>query len=105
MPFFMNVFDADFEGNLVLSDRHHIPKFVCRRNAGRGRELVAAWNKGPYDLSGTDADGDDEKYLRITFCLHDTKNWATIQVDLTNGAAAAAAVTPYEVVSILNADT
>lgn len=101
MSFFMNVFDSDFEGNLLLSDRHHIPKFVCRRNAGRGKELVAAWNKGPYDLSGNDADGNAERYLKVTFCLYDTKNWATIQVDLTTGAA----LTPQEIVSTLNADT
>mgnify|MGYP001290638757 CR=1 FL=1 len=101
MPFFLNVFDSDFEGNLVLSDRHHIPKFVCRRNAGRGKEVVAAWNKGPYDLSGNDADGNAERYLKLTFCLYHTKNWATIQVDLTTGSA----LTPQEIVSTLNADT
>lgn len=101
MSFFMNVFDSDFEGNLLLSDRHHIPKFVCRRNAGRGKEIVAAWNKGPYDLSGNDADGNAKRYLKLTFCLYDTKNWATIQVDLTTGSA----LTPQEIIATLNADT
>jgi hypothetical protein len=105
MAFFLNVFDDDFEGNLLLGDRHHIPKFVCRKNAGRGKEVVAAWNRGPYNLSGNDSDGNVKKNLKITFCLHATKNWATLQIDLTNGAASASAVTPEEVVSILNANT
>lgn len=105
MAFFLNLFADDFEGNLLLGDRQHIPKFVCRRNAGRGKEVVAAWNKGPYNLSGNDADSNAKKYLKVTFCLYNNLNWATLQIDLTNGAASASAVTPQEVVAILNADT
>lgn len=106
MTFFQNLFAQDFEGNWLLGDRHHIPKFVCPKNTGRGDELVTVWNEGPYDLTGQDADGTvDSDLLDITFALHEPKNWATIQVDVGAGAAVAAAVTPQEVVTNLNAHT
>ena len=106
MTFFQNLFAQDFEGNWLLGDRHHIPKFVCPKNTGRGDELVTVWNEGPYDLTGQDADGTvDSDLLDITFALHEPKNWATIQVDVGAGAAVAAAVTPQEVVTNLNDHT
>lgn len=106
MSFFQNVFTYDFEGNWVLGDRQHIPKFVVRRNAGRGDEMVVAWNQGPYDLSGSDADGTNTcDTLEIVFSLHDFNNWATISVDIASGADDTSAVTPSEVVTALNADT
>ena len=106
MTFFQNLFAQDFEGNWLLGDRHHIPKFVCPKNTGRGDELVTVWNEGPYDLTGQDADGTVySDLLDITFALHEPKNWATIQVDVGAGAAVAAAVTPQEVVTNLNAHT
>jgi hypothetical protein len=106
MSFFQNVFTYDFEGNWVLGDRQHIPKFVVRRNAGRGDEMVVAWNQGPYDLSGTDADGTNTcDTLEIVFSLHDFKNWATISVDIASGADDTSAVTSSEVVTALNANT
>ncbi len=105
MTFFQNLFAQDFEGNWLLGDRHHIPKFVCPRNAGRGDELVTVWNEGPYDLTGQDADGTiDRDLLDITFALNDPKHWATIQIDIGDGAAVAAAVTPAEIIANLNAD-
>lgn len=105
MPFFQNPFPDDFEGNLVLGDRHHIPKFVCRGNAGRGKEVGIAWNKGPYDLSGNDGDGNSKAILKISFRLHNTKNWATISVDVTVGAGSVSAVKEHEVVNAMNANT
>lgn len=104
MPFFQNPFPDDFEGNLALGDRHHIPKFVVKGNAGRGKELVAAWNKGPFNLSGNDGDGNSNAILKISFRLHNTKNWATLSVDVTVGAGSAAAVKEHEIVAALNAN-
>jgi len=105
MTFFQNLFAQDFEGNWLLGDRHHIPKFVCPKNAGRGDEMVTVWTEGPYDLTGQDADGTvDKDLLSITFALNEPKNWATIQIDIGAGAAVAAAVTPQEIVANLNAD-
>jgi len=106
MSYFQNVFTSDFEGNWVLGDRQHIPKFVVPRNAGRGDEMVVAWTQGPYDLSGTDADGTDTcDTLEIVFAIHNFQNWATLSVDIASGADDTSAVTASEVVAALNADT
>jgi hypothetical protein len=106
MSFFQNVFAADFEGNWVLGDRHHSPKFVVRQNSGRGNEYVVVHNEGPYDLSGDDADGTNScDTLEIMYALREPKNWAEISVDITAGAASSAAVTPGEIVAALNDDT
>ena len=106
MTFFQNLFTQDFEGNWLLGDRHHIPKFVCPRNAGRGDELVMVWKEGPYDLTGQDADGAiDKDLLSITFAMNDPKAWATIQIDIGAGAASSSAVTPAEIVGNLNGNS
>ncbi len=105
MPFFQNPFADDFEANWLLGDRHHIPKFVLKNNSGRGKELVYAWTKGPYDLTGNDSDGNARKYLNIVFCLYNTKNWATISVDLTGYASVPSAVLAEEIVTALQSNT
>jgi len=105
MSFFQNVFTSDFEGNWLLGDRHHIPKFVVRRNAGRGDELVVSWTEGPYNLSSNDADSTSSANLKIEFALHDFKSWVRISIDVTAVAANTSAVTAREIISALNADT
>jgi hypothetical protein len=105
MSFFQNPFLDDFEGNWVLGDRQHIPKFVLRGNAGRGKELVYAWKQGPYNLSGNDTDGAVKKFLNIVYCLHNFKNWGTLQVDLSTNVAVLASANAEEVVDSLNANT
>jgi hypothetical protein len=107
MPFFQNVFTSDFEGNWVLGDRHHVPKFVVRQNSGRGDEYVVAWSEGPFvGLDGTDADGTDTREtLEIMYALREPKNWALISVDIMVGADDTSSVTPQEVATALNADT
>jgi hypothetical protein len=112
MTFFQNPFLSDFEGNWLLGDRHHIPKFVCPHNAGRGDEHVVTWAEGPYDLSGVDSDGtNDTDTLVVVYALNDQpksgvsfKNWATISIDITATAASISAVRPEEIVTDLNAD-
>lgn len=105
MPFFQNPFADDFEANWLLGDRHHIPKFVLKNNAGRGKESVYAWTAGPYNLSGNDPDGNPRKYLNIVYRLHHSKNWATLSVDVTGYAASASAVTTPEIVTALQSNT
>jgi hypothetical protein len=104
MPFFQNPFYEDFRGSLLLGDRQHIPGFEVKGNAGRGQELVVSWKDGPYNLTGNDADGNAKNILKISFALHNTKNWATISVNVSTGAGNASAVRPEEVVAALNAD-
>lgn len=106
MSFFQNVFTSDFEGNWVLGDRQHVPKFVVHPNTGRGDEYVVAWNQGPYDLSGNDADGTNSSdTLEIMYALREPKNWAKILVDIMSGADDTSSVTASEVVTALKADT
>lgn len=105
MPFFQNPFPDEFDANLLLSDRHFVPEFVLKGNAGRGKEIAYAWTQGPYVLNNNDADGASRRFLNIVFCLYNFKNWGTIQVDLTSQAANAAAVLPEEVVVSLNANS
>lgn len=105
MPFFQNPFANDFEGNWLLSDRQYTVKFVAKSNAGRGKEMVYAWTAGPYNLSGNDPDGNPRKYLSIIYRLHNTKNWATLKIDLTGYASSASAVTIEEVVTALQSNT
>lgn len=104
MPFFQNPFSDEYQGNWLLGDRHHMPTFVVPVNAGRGRDLVVSWTNGPFDLSGNDADGNPTNILKLSFALHNTKNWATISVNISSGAASAAAVTEAEVIAALNAN-
>lgn len=105
MAFFQNPFHEDFEGNWLLADRHHIPKFVVKRNAGRGAELVRTHIVGPYDLSGNDSEGDAANILKVCFSLNNNKNWATLSIDISDGAASSSAVTSAEIVAALNGDT
>jgi len=106
MSYFQNPFAEDFLGVWVLADRQHMPTFKCPLNSGRGSEIVTAWNKGPYDLSGVDADGASTDTLEMRFALDmdDFKNWATVSFDVTTTAVSTSAVTSREVISALNAD-
>ena len=67
MPFYQNPFTADFEGNWLLGDRQHIPKYVVKGNRGRTDELVTVHAEGPYDLSGNDADSNAKNVLSIEY--------------------------------------
>jgi hypothetical protein len=103
MPFFQNPFPDEFRGNWLLGDRHHVPTFIVKGNAGRGKEIVYAWNRAPYNLSGSDADGNPNKYLSINYSLHNRNNWATMKIDLTTTCSSPAAVQASEVISALAA--
>ena len=105
MPFFQNPFTEEFEGSWPVGDRHHMPTYVIKPNTGRGKEIIYSWNKSPYNLSGNDLDGNAKKYLNIIYCLHNPKNWATMQIDLTAGAVSSAAVTIEEVNAALLANS
>jgi len=107
MPFFQNVYIADYRGSFPLGDRQKSPTYICPKNAGRGNNIVVAWNKGPYDLSGNDSDANSSATLNIklAFDSGDFKNWGTVSVDISAGADSAAAVQAWEAVAALNADT
>ena len=115
MTYFMNPFHEDFYGVWVIDDRAHHPTFPCPRNAGRGHNIVTAWNlpsgdpPRTWDLSGVDADGDATKDLVLQFAIGaDFLNWTILTVDLTDDSnvsftAVPAAMQPNQIVAILNA--
>jgi hypothetical protein len=101
--FYQNVFVSEFRGDWVLGDRQYSPTFRCLGNAGRGPEIVRAWNQAPYDLSGNDVDGNATRNLTINFArdLDLFKNWVSITVDLGVSATTTAA----DIVTTLTANT
>ena len=103
MTFFQNPFTPDFQGNLILGDRHHIPGFPIKGNAGRGDNLVMNWNNGPFDLSDNDADGTDISNLILWVAIdtEDFNNWSQLSIDLGTGATE----TVFSIRDTLNADT
>lgn len=104
MPFFQNPFKDEFRASVPLGDRHYTPTFVLKENAGRAQDAVWAFVASPFDLSGTDPEGDDSDTLNICYAMYGTKNWATMSIDVTTAAASSAAVTSSEIVNSLNAN-
>jgi len=102
MPFFQNPFTYDFEGNWLLGDRQHMPKFVVRRNFGRTDDQVTAWAEPTYNLSGNDADGNSKAVLTLSFALNNFYNWADLPITIS--ASSLAATTAVEVYTSLNAN-
>ncbi len=105
MPFFQQVFPVEFVGSLNLGDRVHQPRFSVPANAGRKIDSVASFTDGPYNLSGADPESNAVNVLDIMFAINNTGNWTKISVDITAGAASTSAVTVFEVVNALNANT
>ena len=107
MSFFQNPFPQQFRGNLVLGDRQHIPEWISPQNAGRDDDLIMAWNNGPYDLSGQDADGTNDRdilNLRFAIDVGTFLNWTPVAVDIGAGAVSLAATTVDEIALNLNED-
>ena len=105
MTFFQNPFAEDFEGNWVLADRAHSPKFVVKSNKGRGPEVVSSFCTFPIDLSGSDSSGVASNELNISFSMNNSNNWVTITIDVAATASSTAAVVPKEIVSALRANS
>lgn len=105
--FFQNPFPAEFRGSLPFEDIRFTPTYVCPPNVGRGDEQVIAWNSGPYDFSGVDADGNPAGDLVIEYAIdpNSFQNYASITIDIATAAVTSSDVSEQEVVDILNADT
>lgn len=106
MSFFQNPFPQEYRGHWVLGDRHHIPTFKCPLNAGRGPTTVVAWNDGPYDLSGNDADGNSADTLVLQFAI-DAKffQWSQLEIDITTQVSDNSDASPHEIVASLANDS
>jgi len=95
MAFFQNVFDQEFQGNLILADRKLAPTFKVGPNRNLQTKQVA-WKAGPYDLSS----GSD---LEFNFAWDpEFKQWASVTIDVAG--ADASSTKAFEVATALNAD-
>lgn len=89
--FFQNVFDSEFVGSMIYSDRQYNLTFRIPANKNR-TDLMICWNEGPFNLSGNNV-------LTINFSL-DNVYYSPISVTLTNSSS----VTAETIVNTLNAD-
>jgi hypothetical protein len=95
MPFFMNPFDHEYRGHLVLGDRQYTMTFAVPGNVNRS-VLMRAFNVGPYDLSAGGV-------LTFNYAKDsDYKGYATLDIDVTGTTPTA--TTADEIVAILNAN-
>jgi hypothetical protein len=95
MAFFQNVFDQEFQGNLLLADRKLTPVFKVGPNKNLQTKQLA-WNAGPYDLSG-------RTNLEFNFAWDsEFRHWASLSIDVSG--ATESATTPAEVAAALNSD-
>lgn len=93
MSFFQNVFDQEYQGYLVLSDRKLSLTFRVAPNKNTQSNQVA-WNAGPYDFSSA-------SILTFNFAWdNEYKNWAAVSIDVEG--ANPATTTAQEVVEKLN---
>lgn len=103
MSFFQNPFNEEYQGFWVLGDRQHSLTFKCPANTGRGSEIIRSYEPGPYDMDGTDGDGNNTDTLTISFAIDGNfKNYVDLSIDVTSGATSTSAVTQQEVVEALN---
>lgn len=106
MPFFQNPFAEDFKGPSLVDDRQYIQNYDCPANKGRGSNVVMTWEQGPFDMSGSDADGNATSNLTIIFAHGPNLNlFANLTINIAAGATLVTAVTPPEIVAALNADS
>lgn len=95
MPFFQNVFDQEYQGYLLLSDRKLTPTFKAAPNKNLQSKQVA-WNAGPYDFSA-------DSTLVFNFSWDfEFKNWSSVSIDVAG--VNPAATTAHEVASALNTE-
>lgn len=94
--FFQNLFDEEFQGYLVLGDRHHSLTFRVPPNKNAHNYMFAQAGR-VFNLT-------DNEHLTINFAYDkEFKNWAAISIDVSG--ADVAATTADEIVAALNADT
>jgi len=97
MSYFQNVFDAEFQGNLLLSDRQFNMTFKVKGNSPNSSQLFQSWNPAPYNVSTNNS-------LTLNYSFDAGNSWTTLTINVSTGAANASAATAYEVVNALNAN-
>jgi hypothetical protein len=95
MAFFQNVFDQEYQGYLVLSDRKLSPTFKVSPNKNLQSNQVA-WNHGPYDFSSSGL-------LEFNFSWDsEFRNWSNVSIDVAG--VVPSSTSALEVVGKLNSD-
>jgi hypothetical protein len=97
MPFYQNVFDTEFRGNLLLSDKQYNMTFVVNSNINSS-QLMMAFNPEPFDLSVVNT-------LTFNYSFDVGKSYAQLAVNIAAGAVSSSAVSATEVVTALNANS
>ena len=93
MPYYQNVFESDFIGALLLSDRQFNMSFKVRANRNTST-LMRAFGTAPYNTVGNTS-------LTFNYSINSGAIWGAFAVTLTSGAAVSAST----IVDDLNADT
>lgn len=106
MSFFQNPFNKEYQGYWVLGDRAHSLTFKCPLNTGRADEFVRSYGTPPYDLDGTDAEGNNLNSLTISFAADpDLNNYVDLVVNVASAASTLTSVTNTDILNSLNANT
>lgn len=98
MPFFQNVFDAEFQGSLLLSDRQFTMTFKAKGNSPNSSQLFMAWNPEPFNVSSNNT-------LTLNYSFDAGSSWTTLAIDVSTTAASTSAAKASEIVAALNANT
>jgi hypothetical protein len=97
MPYFQNVFDQEFRGNLVLSDRQYSVSFSVKPNVNTA-QIMTAWNTEPWNITNYSS-------LTFNYSFDSGNSWSTFSVDVTTNVANTNAALTYEVVNALNGNS
>jgi hypothetical protein len=93
MGYFQNVFDSEFLGALLLSDRQYNLTFKIRANRNSST-LMRAYGTAPFNTTGNTT-------LTFNVSVDSGRSFNAFSVTLTSGSAR----TPAQIVDDLNADT
>jgi len=94
--FYQNVFENEFIGALLGTDRQYNIHFVVSPSVNTSK-LMMAFNEPPYDLSSLSD-------IIFNYSLDAGKHYASFTVDVSATATSTSAVTVFEVVDALNTD-
>lgn len=95
MPFFQNVFDSEFRGNLLLADRQYSLNFNVRSNLPNSSQAMTSWNPEFYDVSSNST-------LTLKYSFDSGRTWTSLAVNVSTGAVNTSAATALEVATALN---
>lgn len=95
MSFFQNVFDFEFRGSLLSSDKQYQATYKIPPNTNRSESMISG-NEGPYNLSVNNN-------LNINFAFDpDLRNYSAITVDVAGSSPSITKT--QEIVDILNSN-